>query len=98
MSRLYQLRAAIDEFDALHQDDGTDICGMEEEEWRLIKAYMDLVAPFEIATKKLDGDTYPASMMVVPMLAELLNDLVRLPETRRHKGINADTILINIAA
>ena len=87
MSRLYQLRAAIEEFDALHQDDGTDICGLGEEEWRLIKAYMDLVAPFKIATKKLGGDTYPASMMVVPMLAELLNDLVRLPETRRREEV-----------
>ena len=55
--------------------------------WRLIKAYMDLVAPFEIATKKLGGDTYPASMMVVPMLDQLHSDLQRLPETRRREEV-----------
>ena len=38
-------------------------------------------------TKKLGGDTYPASMMVVPMLDQLHSDLQRLPETRRREEV-----------
>ena len=87
VSRLYELRTAIEEFDDRHQLDGTDICGLGEEEWRLIKAYMDLVAPFEIASRMLAGDTYPAAMMVVPMLEQLQSDLHTLPETKRREEV-----------
>lgn len=78
--RLCQLQETVEEFDERHQDDGVEISGIVEDDWRLIKAYLEVVKPFMNASKLLGGDTYPAATMVIPMLDQLLADLKALPE------------------
>ena len=72
----------MQEYDFRHENDGVGICGLDDEDWRLIEAYLIMVEPFERATKVLGGDTYPAAGMVVPMLDDLLHDLEALPEKK----------------
>ena len=82
VGRLFELRPAVQEYDFRHENDGVGICGLDDEDWRLIEAYLIMVKPFERATKVLGGDTYPAAGMVVPMLDDLLHDLEALPEKK----------------
>ena len=56
--RLYQLKETVEEFDDRHQDDDVGTSGIGEDEWRLIKAYLEVVKPFMNASKLLGGDTY----------------------------------------
>jgi hypothetical protein len=63
------LRRAVEEFDVRRAvEEGS---GLEEDDWRHLSAYLEVVKPFEEATKLLGGDTYPASTMVVPMLDQV---------------------------
>ena len=61
----------MEEFDERHADDNMDTCGLQEEDWKLISAYLIVVGPFEKATKLLGGDNYPAACMVIPMLDQV---------------------------
>ena len=85
--RLFELRPAVQEYDFRHENDGVGICGLDDEDWRLIEAYLIVVEPFERATKVLGGDTYPAAGMVVPMLDDLLHDLEALPEKKSREEV-----------
>lgn len=78
--RLYVLRLPVEEFDERHQHDNVHISGLEEDDWRIISAYIEVVQPFIKASKLLGGDTYPAACMVVPMVDQLLHDLQVLPD------------------
>ena len=64
----------MEEFDARRAaEEGS---GLEEEHWRHLVAYLEVVKPFEEATKMLGGDSYPASTMVVPMLDQVPTKIV----------------------
>ncbi len=64
----------MEEFDARRAaEEGS---GLEEEHWRHLVAYLEVVKPFEEATKLLGGDSYPASTMVIPMLDQVPTNIV----------------------
>ena len=85
--RLYELRDTVQEYDDRHQLDESDLCGLVDEDWRLIRAYLDIVKPFEKASKLLGGDQYPAAGMVVRMLDELIHDLMNLSELKKSEEL-----------
>jgi len=63
---------------------------LEDENWRLIAAYLIVVKPFEKASKTLGGDTYPAACTVVPMLDQLLEDLQKLPDKMEQEELRVE--------
>ena len=73
--RLVVLRRAVEEFDERRAaEEGS---GLEEEHWRHLVAYLEVVKPFEEATKVLGGDSYPASTMVIPMLDQVPTNIAK---------------------
>ena len=72
-----ELRAAVEQFDENHIIDDMGTSELEDENWRLIAAYLIVVKPFEKASKTLGGDTYPAACTVVPMLDQVIQTELR---------------------
>jgi hypothetical protein len=71
--QLFELRAAVEQFDKNHIIDDMGTSELEDENWRLIAAYLTVVKPFEKVSKTLGGDTYPGACMVVPMLDQVID-------------------------
>ena len=69
--RIYEIRAAVEEYDDRHQEDEFTTLDLEDQDWLVIKAYITVVKPFEMAYKVLGGDSYPAACMVIPMLDQV---------------------------
>ena len=75
--RLYELRDAIEIYDMRHGQDSMTTSGLNDSDWVVLKVHLDVVKPFEKASKMLGGDTYPAACIVIPMLDQVKSLVTR---------------------
>lgn len=50
----------------------TSIDCLLNEEWRLCESLIEVLQPFEWATRKLSGDCYSTLSMVIPLISHIL--------------------------
>lgn len=74
--------------------DGTKLKRMllSDDEWELLDQLIDLLMPFEEATREFSGNTYVTLSKVIPTIKEMIFDLACETPLNNDLFLNEDTI------
>ena len=80
IERLLEMKVAIEVFQErvtteVTDEDDVPIEDIEDSDWVLMQEYVDAVKPFQIISKFLGGEKYPAGCCVIPALDQIKEDM-----------------------
>ena len=65
---------------------------LTDDEWELLDQLVDLLMPFEEATREFSGNSYITLSRVIPIIKEMIFDLTTEVPSNNDDFLNEDTI------